>query len=266
MVIRKPAAHRHDPRPGDIQHKRKRRRDQVKPQGHRRTTGGIAPMPATQDRHRIRRICAKVPVQPLHPPRAANGIDTAAQATAALKIKRGAQHRTMPPFPGKTARACDQPPAQHQPAANPRAKDDPKGRSMPPPRPLPRLCQGKAIGIIQHQNRQAKRRVNLFRQDTTIGAGDIRHLDPSAIGRNHPCDGNRHTAQRATIGKAAQHLQKGSKIRLGRDRLAYGRKRALAPQRRLDPRSANVETQDHAAPAFHRATGLTPRAPRRKRP
>ena len=60
---------------------------------------------------------------------------------------------------------------------------------MPAPRPALSLGQGKAISVIQDDDRQAQRLGQILRHLATVQTRDIRHRQPPGFRRNDARDG-----------------------------------------------------------------------------
>src|SRR5690606_29512520 len=130
---------------------------------------GVALFPAVENLVAGAALPAQMQMQALDAARSPDGVGASALAAAAGKSGDGdffaglrqdgnsADNRAMAPFGGHPARALNQPSADHQPAANPGAKDDAHHHVMAPSDADIGFGQRKAVGIIGHQNPTAQK-------------------------------------------------------------------------------------------------------------
>ncbi len=117
-----------------------------------------------------------------------------------------------PHSPANPPGARDKATVDHQPAAHACAKDDAKDGAMAAPCPVLRFGHGEAVGIVQHQNRQAEGGLQVRPQTQAIGARDIGHAQHMAVGVHHPGDGNGDAARLQTLGEMGDGGGKGREI------------------------------------------------------
>ena len=210
-------------------------------------------------------------MQPFHAAGAADGVDAAALAAAAGKpgdVDRriagpAGQDRAVAPFAGEATGAFHEPAVNDHPAADTGAQDDAEDHPMAAPGADGGLGQRETIGVVGHQHRPSERGGEIVGQPPSVDARNVGDLDPAACRIDDAGDGNRERRRRLTgfVGEFGERVAEGVEVIGRRVALAYRSEiRRVTRQRRLDRRSADIETDGHVAPSSRIGRGLCRRA------
>ncbi len=101
-------------------------------------------------------------------------------------VRSRCRHRIVPPFAGNRVGADQQPPADHDAAADPGAENDPEHGAAAGRRSVDRFRQGKAIGVVGKADRAAERGFEIAAERPAVEPGRIGVLHQPGLDDNGP--------------------------------------------------------------------------------
>jgi hypothetical protein len=160
----------------------------------------------------------------------------------------------VPPFSGEAAGPLEKVAIHHHAAADAGTEDDAEDDPIAAPGADNGFGKREAIGVVGHQHGPAERGREIGGQLAPVDARDVGAFDPARLGIDHAGDGDGERRCRLASGRCevGKHPAEGGEVAgrcivLADGSQIFGRAR----QRRLDRRSANVETNGHFVPSRH---------------
>jgi hypothetical protein len=112
--------------------------------------------------------------------------------------------RVVAPLPGHLVGTVENPPSHRDPAAHTGAEYDAEDDLRPLSRPVDRLAQGEAVGVVGHPDRASEPRLDVCLERTAVEPDRVGVLDQTGGAGDDPGDADAHRA-----GPAGLPLQLG---------------------------------------------------------